>query len=279
MESKRIYKTAFTLIELLVVIAIISLLLSILLPALNMVKEKSRSVRCKSNLKSYHLAMQVYLGNNNSRFPYSFVSIVNGNPGGGVAALNPVSCQWHNAEIDPAGNPGYAGALWPYLETLKSSLCPTFQGYAKFSGHMSDSVEYDPQYSYSQNNFLGFSFGVMKEGRVVRPSKVLLFVEETIWTINEGAPTIPLAAKWILNDTCFMARHPNDGVFPGDTIATYHKTSTGKPNEGMGNTVFVDGHVALSDPWDTEVINGREFRRSYLLSFPKGGAKSLTKPY
>ena len=264
-------KSGFTLIELLVVIAIIVLLLSIIMPSLSLAKEKAKAILCKMNLKGHHLSMKMYLEDNDLRFPISFTSIVNGTPG-------PISCQWHNAENDPERNPEYEGVLWPYLETLKSSLCPTFQRFAKFSGHLSCAVDFDPQYSYSQNHFLGSSFGAMNEGQVKGPAGVLLYVEETIWYINEGAPTEPLA-RWILNDTCFMARHPDDGNFAGDTIATYHKTSTAMPDYGMGNTVFVDGPVAFSDPWDTEVIGGKEFRRSYLLSFPKKGAKNLTIPY
>ena len=268
-------QTAFTLIELLVVIAIIALLLSVLIPALNLAKERAKSIQCKANLKSQLVAMKLYLEENDSEYPLSFEYIIDGYTG-------PLAHQWHDRNADPAVNPQYEGAIWPYIETMKSSMCPTFSGFAKLSGHTNDSVPYDPLYSYSQNGFLGHSIGVLKESQVYHPANVLVFVEETIWRINDRKPPntpTPLAATWILNDTNFLARHRDDGNFPGDTMATYHATSTAAKDEGMANTVFVDGHVGLSDPWDNEVINGKEFRNSYLLSFPRKGARSSTKPY
>ncbi len=50
----------FTLIELLVVIAIISLLVSILLPALNRVKDQAKNVVCATNLKGLIVAWTAY---------------------------------------------------------------------------------------------------------------------------------------------------------------------------------------------------------------------------
>ena len=61
-------RRGFTLIELLVVIAIIGVLIALLLPAINMVKEASRKARCASNLHQVGIGMHSYLTANKA-FP------------------------------------------------------------------------------------------------------------------------------------------------------------------------------------------------------------------
>ncbi len=59
----------FTLIELLVVLAIMSLLLALLIPCLNVVKERIYELICRSNLETVAKAVRMYADDNGGRYP------------------------------------------------------------------------------------------------------------------------------------------------------------------------------------------------------------------
>ena len=115
-------KRGFTLIELLVVIAIIAILLAILMPALNRVKEQGKRATCLNNLRQLTLAWIMYADQNDD-------NLVNGDTG--EYSIHPNETPWVLADwrsgmtdrqkIDAIRD----GALWPYTKDLRPYKCPT----------------------------------------------------------------------------------------------------------------------------------------------------------
>jgi prepilin-type N-terminal cleavage/methylation domain-containing protein len=116
-------RSAFTLIELLVVIAVIAVLMSILMPSLNVTREQARSVQCRGNIRTLTLAWLMHKDKNDG-------SLVGGHPQENTTVLVPAPWVVMPPSPETAGielKKEYIkkGILWPYVKKVEVYRCPS----------------------------------------------------------------------------------------------------------------------------------------------------------
>jgi prepilin-type N-terminal cleavage/methylation domain-containing protein/prepilin-type processing-associated H-X9-DG protein len=259
MHLTRKTSRGFTLIELLVVIAIIAIIAAILLPVLNMAKERAQQAACLSNMRQWGLADNLYIDDNNNLYPYPRYQ-----SSYATSAADQDNPQWltiptyhRNHEGDDVwfnALPSYvaAQALWqvsynntPLFYNFKSIIyCPTAIGQGIVPpDNQAATDKYDmipadrPLFGYAMNSkYLAYEQissaqdTILKASLVKHPSYFVLFSE-----VRNRSAEAP-----------FFANAANTGAGNQLLLATPHGYTTrfsSRHNQG-GQIAFGDGHAA-----------------------------------
>jgi prepilin-type processing-associated H-X9-DG protein len=226
---------AFTILEVVVVIATMTLLMSILLPALGRAREQGRATVCLNNLRQMVIVANVYTGDNGGRYPLAgFMDFDN---------LNNQK-EWDFFKIFESGQLKQCegGFLWSGENAQGVQQCPSFKGNSNSQG--------DPYtgYNYNSSYIGGFIAKIgdalmgedsSKEVEVIRPAKCAIF--------GDG--------EFTLGANKFM-RSPSTGKLDEDFGDIYRYAGTqGYRHLKRTNVAYCDGSICGVDELYTETLS------------------------
>jgi prepilin-type N-terminal cleavage/methylation domain-containing protein/prepilin-type processing-associated H-X9-DG protein len=246
---------AFTLIELLVVIAIIAILAVLLLPVLNQAREKGYSAGCRSNLRQFGLALEMYVGDYH-RYPPCYLN-----------ERSPTQLTLWYERLEP-----YTKTKWDFWEYSTGAPYPRGIHACPSYAHLRGRVQRTRgSYGYNNTGFeaqAGKELGLggvglhnvtgglcnmrpedirlISESEVVKPADMIAIgdsnLEDTAWLGQSIAPVVGSAElSGDTRETDYAL-----GIIPFLTTPSGLNKSCPwiqKRHQGRWNVVFCDGHV------------------------------------
>jgi prepilin-type N-terminal cleavage/methylation domain-containing protein len=212
MRSVKIRSVGFTLIELLVVIAIIAILLSVLIPALNIAKQQATGAICLSNLGGMAKSYYIYAEDNNSNLIQGVVTKINS----ADYAFDTVGRIWdrpwlvnpcndagnytdHDSTVEEKMNGIRRGSLYAYSQSEKLYHCPADKRSltSVLTRGKGPYVSYSIVFGlYGERTVTRFvlagknTWSLMRFNELKTPSSKVVFVEENY--INQPGTTGPM---------------------------------------------------------------------------------------
>lgn len=258
---RQINRRGFTLVELLIVIGIITLLVAILLPAVNRAREMGRRTVCLSNVRQLTLAWLEYATDNKGRFcgplPYAPTWT------NGVTRVNS-QWAWVGGDLDPKNSFDpinsisfpTLGKLWPYTKTLGIYTCPDDAQALVGFGESGGLLGRGSGISYGLNDVLGDAAIVNGTG-VVNHGPAPLAQPIPIWYVLSQIRHPEYTAAFVETGQR-LGGSPQAilPVYPNGMGAPVPTTDHGMARSGGASISFVDGH-AIFFSYDTYTVGPR----------------------
>jgi prepilin-type N-terminal cleavage/methylation domain-containing protein/prepilin-type processing-associated H-X9-DG protein len=241
LTTLQIGRSGFTLAEMLVVLVVITILASLLLPAISRGKAKARDVHCKSNLKQWGIVWRVYAEENGNSFS-SGTSATNWARGDWLLAImsshqrkpDLLLCPSATSRRGPGErevkvSPGSSQAAdWGGPTTAWASPLPDPQNPSRriISSYALNSWAYNPPFDLLEIQGRPTAFNWRKLDAPSDPSNTPMFLD-AMWRGGGPFPTDPPPAF--------------NGEWAGIN-AEFHHFAIARHNKGV-NVVFFDGSV------------------------------------